>query len=53
MMQEKQGVIEPGRTPPENEQQKTASQLSSHPTQRAADAVKDGWKTAEKKEPPK
>jgi len=40
-MMEKHGVIEPGRTPPEHETDKTASELESHPTQRAADAAKE------------
>lgn len=39
---EKRAIIEPGRTPPENDQEdKTASALESHPTQRAADAAKE------------
>jgi hypothetical protein len=38
---EKRGVIEPGRTPPEDDQDKTASDLESHVVQRAADAAKE------------
>ncbi len=40
---EKRGVIEPGRTPPEDSLQKVGSveDLSQHTTARAADAVKE------------
>ena len=40
---EKRGVIEPGRTPPEDDNEKAASaeQLEQHATKRAADAVKE------------
>jgi len=42
-MHEKRGIIESGRTNPEEEQQKTASedQLDDDVTKRAADAVAD------------
>lgn len=44
---EKRGVIEPGRTPPENDRAKTASELEAHPTQRAADAAKEQLQRAD------
>ena len=39
---EKRGVIEPGRTPPERDDQKQAAaeQLEDHVTKRAADMVR-------------
>lgn len=47
-MLEKRGVIEPGRTPPEDDKVKTAAELGSHPTQRAADAAQEALKQADK-----
>jgi hypothetical protein len=38
---EKRGVIEPGRTPPEDDQDKTAADLESHVSQRAAETAKE------------
>lgn len=49
---EKRGIIEPGRTPPEDDKVKTASQLGSHPTQRAADAAQEALKKADQSPPP-
>ena len=46
---EKRGVIEPGRTPPESVDSKTASQLEDHPTTRAADAAYEAAKEADAK----
>jgi hypothetical protein len=43
---EKRGVIEPGRTPPEADTKKAASELEAHTTQRAADSVKAAAKEA-------
>jgi len=45
---EKRGVIEPGRTPPEDDNQKQASveQLEDHLTKRAADTAKESTKEA-------
>jgi hypothetical protein len=38
-MQEKAGVIEPGRTPPENPEQKSAADLEDSVSTRLADSV--------------
>lgn len=48
---EKRGVIEPGRTPPENDNEKAASaeQLEQHATKRAADVVTDIIKAEDQK----
>ena len=42
MTQEKRGVIEPGRTPPESEEKAASTeQLADHVTSRLAEAAKD------------
>jgi hypothetical protein len=51
-MMEKRGVIEPGRTPPEDDKVKTAAELGSHSTQRAADAAQESLKQADRQPPP-
>lgn len=45
---EKRGIIESGRTPPEDDDQKKASgeSLEDHVTKRAADQAKDSTKEA-------
>lgn len=45
-MHEKRGVIEPGRTPPEDDSQKqaTVEELEQHPTKRTSDSVSDKLK---------
>ena len=47
-MEEKRGVIEPGRTPPEKEQDKTAADLEACVSQRVADRVTELSKEADR-----